>query len=76
MLWISPEGRESRGKRRSEARWLRIIIIRSKVDYHMIIMRIKKVIMVISICECYHVDIDDENVVKIVKTVMIMMRTE
>ena len=42
----------------------------------MIIMRIKKVIMVISICECYHVDIDDENVVKIVKTVMIMMRTE
>ena len=76
MLWISPEGRESRGKRRSEARWLRIIIIRSKVDYHMIIMRIKKVIMVIIICECYHVDIDDENVVKIVKTVMIMMRTE
>ena len=76
MLWISPEGRESRGKRRSEARWLRIIIIRSKVDYHMIIMRIKKVIMVIIICECYHVDIDDENFVKIVKTVMIMMRTE
>ena len=30
----------------------------------------------IMICECYNVDIDDENVVKIVKTVMIMMRTE
>ena len=42
----------------------------------MIKMRIKKVIMVIIIYECYHVDIDDENVVKIVKTVMIMMRTE
>ena len=27
MLWISREGRESRGKRRSEARWFYIFIM-------------------------------------------------